>query len=409
MQPRVASVNTAEEPDRATRRARVAVAALFLTNGGLISNIVPRYPEIKARLYMDDAVYGLSLAALPAGAIVAGIAAAVVIRRFGSAVTAVVGTILTSIGVLLAGLAPSILVFGLVLFVVGACDAITDVAQNAHGLRVQRIYGRSILNGFHAVWSVGAVLGGSMAAAALALGIPIGVHLAVSAVAFSTMSLVALRFCLPGSDEPQGGERSEKDAHDLTEGRVRRVWLPLAALVAIGVAGTVVEDLGNSWVAVYLSGPLNAPPVLAALGYIVLVGSQFVGRLMGDSLIDRFGQRAVARAGGFSIAAGMGLALAFPNIPLSILGFAAAGFGCATLVPGAMHAADELPGLKHGVGLTILSWLMRIGFLLSPPVVGFIAEATSLRIGLLVVPLAGLVVLLFAGVFRGRTPSGGMA
>ena len=84
------------------------------------------------------------------------------------------------------------------------------------------------------------------------------------------------------------------------------------------------------------------------------------------------------------------------------LGFAAAGLGVATLVPAAMHEADELPGLKPGLGLTVVSWLMRLGFLLSPPVVGVIADVTSLRVGLLVIPFAGALVLMFAGALRPR-------
>jgi hypothetical protein len=98
----------------------------------------------------------------------------------------------------------------------------------------------------------------------------------------------------------------------------------------------------------------------------------------------------------------MGLALAVPTVSGTILGFAAAGFGVATLVPAAMQEADELPGLKAGSGLTIVSWLMRLGFLCSPPVVGLVADATSLRVGLLVVPLAGLLVILLAGVLHDR-------
>jgi hypothetical protein len=90
-------------------------------------------------------------------------------------------------------------------------------------------------------------------------------------------------------------------------------------------------------------------------------------------------------------------------VPGTIAGFGIAGFGVATLVPAAMTAADALPGLAPGTGLTVVTWLMRIGFLASPPVVGVIADATELRVGLLVVPLAGLVVLLVAGVLTGRS------
>jgi hypothetical protein len=100
----------------------------------------------------------------------------------------------------------------------------------------------------------------------------------------------------------------------------------------------------------------------------------------------------------------MGLALAFPSVPTTLVGFAAAGLGVATLVPAAMHAADELPGLPVGVGLTVVSWVLRVGFLLSPPVVGLVADATSLRLGLLVVVVAGVATALCAGVLGGRRP-----
>nr|WP_081895979.1 MFS transporter [Cellulosimicrobium sp. MM] len=400
------------------RRARVAVAALFLTNGALFANLVPRYPEIKAGLDLGNATYGLAVAAFPAGAITAGLAAAALVRRFGSARVAVAGTVLTAAGLLLAGVAPALPLLVVALFAAGAMDAFTDVAQNAHGLRVQRRYGRSIINGFHALWSVGAVVGGGMAAAAIALGLPLGVHLAITGALFAVVALAALRWCLPGLDgetpdavaaeaaatpagAPAGAEPAGTGAALARASRGRTAAV-LAALVLVAVAGTLVEDAGSTWAAVYLSGSLGAPATLAAAGFVALVGAQFVGRLVGDRLVDRFGQRAVARTGGALVALGTGLALAFPSVPGTIAGFAAAGFGVATLVPAAMQQADELPGLRAGTGLTLVSWLMRLGFLLSPPIVGLVADATSLRTGLLVLPLAGVVVVLLAGVLAPR-------
>ncbi|CAL9353975.1 Inner membrane protein YbjJ [Streptomyces sp. enrichment culture] len=407
------TVDVLRRPQAAERQARVAVAVLFFTNGALFANLLPRYPQIKADLGIGNAAYGLAVAAFPTGAIVAGLAAGVLIRRLGSARVAVACTLLTGAAILAAGLADSVVVFAAALFLAGAMDAITDVAQNAHGLRVQRRYGRSILNSLHAIWSIGAVTGGAMAAGAIALGLSRGQHLLASAVMFSIAACAALRFCLPGPDnEPVAGESEpvtgETGAEEREPRRAERPAVPrrtaylLAALVLIATAGTLVEDAGNSWAALYLSGTLHASATLAASGYIALVGAQFVGRLLGDRLVDRFGQRAVARAGGLVVAAGMGLALAVPTVPGTILGFAAAGLGVATLVPAAMHEADELPGLKPGSGLTIVSWLMRLGFLIPPPVVGFIADATTLRLGLLVVPLAGTLVILLAGVLRTR-------
>ncbi|CAM5703464.1 hypothetical protein SHIRM173S_01817 [Streptomyces hirsutus] len=240
----------------------------------------------------------------------------------------------------------------------------------------------------------------------------VGSGLDHSGVLFGIAACVALRFCLPGPDtEPAEGTEA-KEAKEESRGKASagggrsamtsRTRYVLAALVLIATAGTLVEDAGNSWAALYLSDSLNASAALAASGFIALVGAQFVGRIIGDRLVDRFGQRAVARAGGFIAAAGMGLALAVPTVPGTILGFAAAGFGVATLVPAAMHEADELPGLKPGSGLTIVSWLMRLGFLLSPPIVGLVADEAGLRLGLLVVPLAGALVVVLAGVLGAR-------
>ena len=180
----------------------------------------------------------------------------------------------------------------------------------------------------------------------------------------------------------------------------------LAALVLIATAGALVEDAGSSWSAIYLSDSLGAATTIAGLGFVALTGAQFIGRLLGDRLVDRFGQRTVARAGGIIAAVGMGTALAVAGIPGTILGFAAAGLGVATLVPAAMHAADELPGLRPGTGLTMVSWLMRVGFLVSPPVVGAIADVASLRAGLFVVPLAGLLVLALSAVLARRKKPG---
>ena len=183
------------------------------------------------------------------------------------------------------------------------------------------------------------------------------------------------------------------------------IWAMLIALVLIATSGALVEDAGSTWAALYLSGSLGAVASVAALGFVALTGAQFVGRLIGDRLVDRFGQRAVARTGGLIVLTGMGLALAAPSVPGTIAGFAAAGFGVATLVPAAMHTADELPGLRHGTGLTLVSWLMRLGFLCSPPLVGLIADATSVRTGLLVVPIAGVLVILLASVLPSRPPA----
>jgi MFS family permease len=380
------------------RRARIATAALFLTNGAIFANLLPRYPEIKADLHLSNAVYGAAIAAFSGGALVAGLAAAALIRRFHSSRVAVVGTIGIATFVVVAGLATSPLVLAAALFVAGASDSITDVAQNAHGLRVQRSYGRSIINSFHAVWAVGAILGGLMGAGAIAMHMPRSTHLAIAAFVFSAVAVIAYPYLLRGPDhDDHPSARSDGGG-----GAGIATYATLVALVVIAIAGATVEDAGSSWATLYLRDSLGAPGAVAAFGYIALVGFMFVGRLIGDRMVDRFGERAVARVGGLVAATGMGAALAFPSVPGTIAGFAAAGLGVATLIPAAMHGADRLPGMRPGTGLTVLTWLMRVGFFGAPLLVGVIADATSLRIGLLSVPVAGVVVMALAGALSAR-------
>ena len=389
------------------RHARIAVALFFLTNGALFANLLPRYPEIKAALDLTNTEFGLAVAAYPVGSLVAGLAAAALIRRFRSSRVALAGTIVISGGVLLAGLAPSWALLAGALLLVGAADAIVDVAQNSHGLRVQRLFGRSILNAFHATWSVGAVVGGLLAGGAAALFLPLGLHLTISGAVFIVVGIVAYRLALPGAEPaetPGATAPPQRSAGPVALPARSTKFFLMGALVLVAICGIVFEDAGNSWSALYLANSLDAPAAIAAFGFVALVGAQFIGRIIGDRLVDRFGQRTIARTGGALAAVGMGAALAFPSVPLTIVGFALVGLGSATLVPAAMHAADELPGFRPGSGITIVSWLMRLGFLLSPLIVGMIADASTLRFGLLIVPVAGVLVVVFSAVLSGRPP-----
>jgi MFS family permease len=389
-------------PTEQARRARVAVAAVFLTNGALFSNVVPRYPEIKDALDLSNTMFGTAVAAGPLGALTGGLFAAAAIRRFRSSRTGAVGIVLLSVAFLLVAAAPNWWVLALVLFVAGSVDAIVDVAQNAHGLRVQRRYGRSIVNSFHGLWSIGAVLGGLMGSAAAGLGVPLGVHLAVAGALFSAVALVAYRFMLPG---PEDAERTAPTPAGPVPARRSFTWSAvrmLAALGALAAFGALVEDAGASWGALYLTGYLSAGAAIAGLAFVALQVAMTVGRLLGDRVVDRFGQRTVTRAGGALAAVGMGVALTWPSVGTALAGFALAGLGTATLVPAAMHTADELPGLPPGAGLTIVSWLLRVGFLLSPPLVGLVADLTSLRVGLLSVVVAGVGTVLLGRVLLNR-------
>ncbi|UED83877.1 MFS transporter [Streptomyces profundus] len=392
-------------PDRPVK-ARLAVAALFFVNGFVFANVVPRYPEIKSDLELSNAALGTAIAAMPLGALMLGLAASPLIKRFGSARTAVATQLLMGVNLVLVGTAPHFALLCTAMFLAGSLDSVTDVAMNAHGMRVQRRYGRSILNSFHGLWSVGAVLGGIVGAGAAQLEIALVVHLAVIGAIAVASALTVLRFLLPGPEDAERAQAAE--GAPVAAGRralSRPVLIAFAVLGLMTAATAVVEDAPSSWGANYLQNELSSSPFVGGLAFMALQGAQTVGRLLGDRVVRWLGDRTTARVGGLLVLVGMGVALLWPSVPTTVIGFALCGLGIATLIPAAFHAADEIPGLAPGTGITVAAFLLRIGFLLSPPMIGLIADAHSIRLGLVLVPVAGVVILLTSGILATR-PSG---
>ncbi|RBY97658.1 MFS transporter [Blastococcus sp. TF02-8] len=383
------------------RAARTAVGTWFFLNAVLYTNLLPRLPELKDALQLSNAALGTALAAGPLGALTAALWSAPLIRRLGSGRVAAYGLVVLAAAMTAVAAVPTWPALAGVLFLAGAVDALVDVAQNAHGLRVERRYGRSIFHAFHGLWSLGAVAGALVGSAAAGLAVPLPWHLGAVGVLASLTAVLAARAMLPGADEDDRAPGSAGAGVPLVPRS--RTALLLGALGLLAAAGVFVEDAGASWSALYLREDLDAAPATAGLGLVALQTTMTLGRLTGDRVVDRVGQRAVTRSGGVLIAVGMGAALAFPSVPGTLAGFALAGLGAATVVPAAYAAADRLPGLPPGAGLSMINWLLRVGLLASPPLVGVVADASGLRVGLLTVVAAGVVMVVASGALAARS------
>lgn len=162
------------------------------------------------------------------------------------------------------------------------------------------------------------------------------------------------------------------------------------------------EDAGSTWGALFMNETFAVAPFVAGMAFVAMQGAQTIGRFTGDAVVDRLGDRATARLGALIGMAGMSLALLVPSPVTALIGFAAAGWGVATLFPAAFRAADELPGVPHGVGITVVGWFARLGFFVTPPLVGALADVLTLRYALWMVPLYALGILLFSGVLSTR-------
>jgi MFS family permease len=358
--------------------------------------VVPRYPDLKAELGLSNAALGSAVAAYGLGALVAGMVAGVLVSRWGSVRVAPVTTVAIAANLLLLGAAPWWIALAAALFVAGSLDAIADVASNSHGMRVERRYGRSILNSLHGLWSVGAVLGGAMGAAAAGLGLPLVGHFAIAAALFAALAVGASRFLLPGLDDTERTASANRRPGQRPQYRRLAVTRRVVALGTVAALAQVMEDTGGAWGVVYLREDLDAAAAVSGLGFVALQICQTLGRLLGDRAVTRYGDRSVARAGTALAGGAMVAALAVPATASTVLAFGAVGLGIGTLIPASMRTADNLPGLPRGVGLTLAGSVNRIAMLAAPPLIGVIADGYGLRAGLLVIPLAAVLVLLLA-------------
>ncbi|WP_309080604.1 MFS transporter [Zhihengliuella sp.] len=378
-------------PDPVLRRARVAAMLAFATNGALPASMLARYAEVKDVMGVSPAVFGLLVVGMTLGGAAAFHLPAAVLRRFGTPRTTAFGTLWCALALTVA--ATGVVVglpwlFLLGLFLCGVGDACVDVGQNSQGLRVQEAYGRSLLNFMHAGWSIGAAVGGGVGTVMAVADVPLVAHLAVwGAVCVASMAWAARNF-LP----ERAAVAEEAPAASLGGRGVAKFLIPLA-LVAL--AGISVEEIGGNWSAVLLASERGLPAGAAGIGVSVLLGAQFVGRLLGDRVIDRLGDRRALLISLAAVAVGLLAAAWAPNVPLTLLGLVVAGLGCAVTVPVAFAQADAVPGLPPHSGVTWVSFAMRATTIVLSPAIGVTTMAASLPVAMSVLTAVAVVALVW--------------
>ena len=411
---------------RGVRGPIAATALLFAANGAIFGAIVPRLPDLKSALALGAGEFGLAMACYPAGALVGGLLTPALMRHRSDGAVAVAMMVGASVAAALVGFSPVVAVFAVLLLAFGVCDAITDVSMNAHGIRVQLRHGRSLINRFHALWSLGAVLGAAGGSVAAGAGASVRVQMIGAAVVCALAAAAAYPMRLgPAAAEDERGRDLDavpgEAVPDDTAPAARRLpgGRALLLLIALGLfacCAELVEDFAQTWSALYLRETTIAGAGLAGLGFIAVQGAQLAGRVSGDALVERFGAARLARAGGLFVMVGASAAFVASFtldgstlLVVLLAGFVLAGWGIATVIPGAMVGADSVPGLAPGAGLAVLNWVMRLGFLASPPLVGFIAEVAGLRWTVTPMIVGGVLIVALAGPLLGRadrTPAG---
>ena len=363
--------------------ARVAVLTIFFVNGTILGTWAAQIPLIKERLGMSEGVLGLTLLMIAAGSLVSMPSTGVLISKIGSGPIARASAIAMTLSIPLAILAPSVLWLAAALFVIGAANGAMDVSMNAHGAVVEDRLGKAVMSSFHGMFSLGGLVGAGAAIPLLAVLDPIS-HVFLIATVLFVASVLVFRLFLPGDED-----RGETDSHFALPTRAT-LFIGGLAFIAFLAEGAMLD-----WSGVYLADTMNAPAVVAASGFAAFSATMAIGRFAGDFIRSHIGATLLLAVGGLLIAIGIGLALAATTLPITLIGFAIAGLGASNLVPILFVAASRIDPKKAGENIAAIATIAYLGILAGPPVIGFVAEATSLTFGLALV--AALALLITAG------------
>jgi MFS family permease len=376
--------------------ARVGVAILFFLNGMSFATWATRIPAVQARLALTPGELGLALFGTAAGALVAMNLSGYLAARFGSRSVTTIAALSLCLMLPLLALAPTLpaLVTTLVLF--GASNGSMDVAMNTQAVAVERQYGRPILNSFHACYSFGGLVGALVGGFVASHGIAPLPHFLGIALLCTILTLSAARSLLP----------THTDAQRTGVAFAR----PTRAILALGLVAFCVvlgEGAIADWSAIYLNGTLRTGAGLAAAGYAAFSVVMAVGRGVGDPLTARLGPRTMVRLGGLVAALGLTLALVVNWIPIALLGFGLVGAGFSVVFPLTLSAAGRTSKQAAGSAIAAVATCGYVGFLVGPPVIGFVADVLSLRIALGFVVLLSLCAAVFARAVGGTPSLGG--
>ena len=366
---------------RVLSRARLATVLTFALAGMLCGIWVSRTPALAARFGLSDGAVGIAILVWGVGAILAMQGLRGVIARAGSGAVLRVAAPLTALSMALIGLAPNWPLLLVAVAVFGMTFGLTDVGMNAQGSAVERSYGRPVMNAMHAGWSAGAISGGVLGVLSASAGLSFGQTL-FSGGLLALPATLAIGRCYV-ADGPVSAPSG-----------TRRARLPLVVYIVGGLAfaAFMMEGSIADWSGLYLSRELGAGEAVAAFGYPLFEAAMLAGRLGGDRLRSRVGTRRLMTYAGLGTAAAVAIVVLAPTAGIALAGFILTGLAICTVIPTTISIAGTIaPGRSAGA-VAQVGAMGYGGLVLGPVVIGFLANVSSLRVGLGVAALLGLLI-----------------
>ncbi len=379
------------EPTSVSRTARVAAATAFALQGFFLAVLLTQLPQIKDKFGFSDTTIVIAVVTLSLVAGVGSVIAELVATRTSSRTTLRLGLAVVAVAGVGIALSQGVIAFFAGFAVYGIGLGMIDAAANMQAVAIQHRYGRSILSSFHAVWSVGAIVGALFVSVCAGLDIGLGVTLLIAAavVAAGTVAL---------------GPRLLVTGHEHVIAPTTPLSVPLRPFLALGAAMALffaIDFSVGNWSALYLTDVLLASTSTAALGVAAYQGAGLVSRLTGDLWVRRYGEIAVVRVGAAIGAVGMLVVVTATGPAMAIAGFLVVGLGVPIVAPLCFSAAGHLtPPEQTDAVIARLNLFNYAGTVIGGGVVGAVAAVSNLRVGF-VVPLAFAILLIaLAPAFR---------
>lgn len=340
-------------------------------------------PSLANRYRLDEQRLALLLLAATAGSVLMLLIAGRIIARLGARNTSALAGVLFALSLALLLVLPSPWLLFPVMFGYGAGQSLYDIAINAEGSMLELLGGKAVMSGFHAMFSVGAMLGAGTASLFFRLSLSPPLQLAAVGLVVAVSMAATSRRMLPVHPPADAGA-------------VHFAW-PRGLLLVIGLlilSGMLAEGVMYNWSVLYVQQELGALPQRAALAYVAFSGATAAMRFAGDWVRARMAERTVVMGGALLSAVAMTITLLLHEVTATLVGFALVGMGLATVVPILYNAATRVPGVSRAAGIASASSLGYVGFMIGPPLVGSIAHAADLSwaMGTLVLACAVLMI-----------------
>lgn len=370
------------------KRIRLSVFSFYFTQGICFSSWASRIPDIKTSLGLGDAAWGTILLMIPVGQICGMSLSGLLVSKLGSKRILPIAMIGYAIGLTIIGLSRSEYALIMSLIVFGFFGNFCNISVNTQGVNIETMYNRPIMASFHGGWSLAGLVGASIGLLMSSLKVQPYIHFLVVALIVLVGLLLNVKYLQPDI-------KKEKNLVDNENRKKNKPEFFLFLLGIVAFCGMAAEGAMSDWSGIYMMNIVGIADNLAPIGLTAYMITMATGRFLVDKASVRWGKKRIVQCSGLFIFLGLTLAVIYPNPILTIIGFMIIGLGTSSIVPTVYSIAGQKTKISVGLALTIVSSISFLGFLMGPPVIGYISDATNLRVSYALIGLFGICIMIF--------------